>query len=494
MFPAQFSKWLWLIIPSCFALLVILFYPFRFILEFDSDEGINLIKSLLTLEGYDLYSQVWSDQPPILTYMLAGLIRVLGPNVTLVRLFILLLSCLLIAAVIVYLQQFWGTAHAVCGALLIMLLPNFTRLSVSVMIGLPSITIGMLSFVCLAFWHRQQRTPLLIGSGALLGISVMTKLQTVILAPIFGAGILISAFGQPNGVESFWKLVRPALTWTLAFICVVGAVFVLSIGPQGIEQLIGVHLHARDNATLQGWSGGLGILEPGGTWPIFLLAVVAAAFAFKTRSFTTLYLVAWIPGGLLLLNQLVPNWYHHQLLVTIPAAILAAIPVGEGIEVIRRGGVRSIVRGRMFLPAAAVVLGLAWFLINRLPDALGEYRLMLPNIVRQAAPPKPSEVMLAIISDYADQADWMITDRPMFAIRSGIPIPAEIAVISRKRFLTGSITQADILQAIESVDPEVVALTRFTMPEVYAYLSTDYRQLYVDGNDQLFVRRDIAGR
>lgn len=128
---------IWHLIPTAYFLLAILFYPFRFVLEFDSDEGNILILARQIANGFSQYSELWNDHPPLFPLILSNVLRALSMNVTIARLFVLILSCVLIWAVIQYLRFYWGSPHAIAGALLVIMLPYFTRLSVSVMIGLP---------------------------------------------------------------------------------------------------------------------------------------------------------------------------------------------------------------------------------------------------------------------------------------------------------------------------------------------------------------------
>ncbi|MEJ2263532.1 MAG: hypothetical protein P8X95_08800 [Anaerolineales bacterium] len=65
---------------------MLLFFPFRDKLQFDGDEGINLMKTVLVMRGYPLYDQIWSDQPPLLTYLLVAAFRVFGVEVNVGRL------------------------------------------------------------------------------------------------------------------------------------------------------------------------------------------------------------------------------------------------------------------------------------------------------------------------------------------------------------------------------------------------------------------------
>jgi hypothetical protein len=64
-----------LVLPVIVALLFFVFvfsyYPFREKLQFDSDEGLNLMRSMLVALGHPLYREVSSDQPPLLTHLLA---------------------------------------------------------------------------------------------------------------------------------------------------------------------------------------------------------------------------------------------------------------------------------------------------------------------------------------------------------------------------------------------------------------------------------------
>ena len=470
------SKYLCYLLPVAYFGLVILFYPFRFVSEFDPDEGLSLIMASQITEGFSLYSEVWTDHPPLLPLSLAAIFRISGNNVAIARLSILLLSCVLIWATMVYLRSFWGSLHAWIGGVLLILLPQYSRLSVSVMIGLPSIAFAMSSFVCLAFWHRRRVNLLLILSGLFLGISVMIKFQTGFLAPIFMMGVLIDVFRNRGEARSWMVLLKPVFIWLLVFSSFVMMVWMLFIGNEGVSQLFEFHLTARSSEDLLSWSGSIAqlVLE---SWPIFFLGIIGSALAIKARSFSASYLIMWILIGFVLLTQLKPLWYHHQLLLTVPACMLAAIALGEGFRALRRS------QGDQARPhwstSLAVLSGvfLAAYLYLRLPPAISEYRYDFPNIRPPTTPPTPRQEMLAIISDHADETSLMVTDRPMFAFRTGIAIPPELAVFSGKRFLTGNLTEAEVLRVIQSTNPEQVALTRFSMPEVEAYLAEDYDRI-----------------
>jgi hypothetical protein len=74
---------------------VFLFSTFRERFETDLDEGVEVMKGLLLARGYPMYTQIWSDQPPLLTYLLAGAFRIFGFEVDVGRILVLffLRSC-----------------------------------------------------------------------------------------------------------------------------------------------------------------------------------------------------------------------------------------------------------------------------------------------------------------------------------------------------------------------------------------------------------------
>ncbi|MFI5366582.1 MAG: glycosyltransferase family 39 protein, partial [Candidatus Binatia bacterium] len=123
---------------------VLVAVPFRRIFEFDTDEGINAIKALLVDRGYLLYSQIWDDQPPLLTYLLRWWCRVVGWETYNGRVLVLLFAGLLVFAVYDALRNTHGHPAAIAAVVLLPCTAYFTRLSVSLMVGLPAISFATL--------------------------------------------------------------------------------------------------------------------------------------------------------------------------------------------------------------------------------------------------------------------------------------------------------------------------------------------------------------
>src|SRR5687768_2761453 len=97
-----------IIIALIFLAFTFSYYPFREKLQFDSDEGLNLMRSMLVVLGHPLYSEVSSDQPPLFTQLLGLVLRVAGFEVNPARFLVLLFSTLLVWSAAQFLQLTWG--------------------------------------------------------------------------------------------------------------------------------------------------------------------------------------------------------------------------------------------------------------------------------------------------------------------------------------------------------------------------------------------------
>ena len=462
-----------LLLPLAFTVGMLLCFPFRYRFEFDFDEGINLIKAMMTLNGFELYSEVWSDQPPVFNAILTLWFRLLGMKVNAGRILVLGFSTLLLISAMRYLQKFWGIPHAIFGMIAIVTLPFYTTLSVSVMIGLPSIAFALLSFVGLAIWHQNKSVYLLIFSAVFLALSVMTKIWTVILAPIFLAGIFFEKAGLLNGKLNLRNSIRPLMIWFLGFILVISMIVLFVIRPFYVTQLVSTHLAAGETDIMQS----IGVRSSINSYlndsiALYLLSIFGVVIAIRSRAWHVLYLVGWVLAGYLLLFWIVPNWHHHQLLITIPAALLGSIAMGAAVvDFFQRIRVSRLWTPKV-LPSAAILLLSVFFVFQRLPPTLERFRFDLPNFGTFDPEDQADFEIVAIMRKYEDKTNHLFTDRPMYAFRSGIPVHPYLAVITEKRYVTGELSQKEILSILLETKPEQVILSRFDFPAVQEYLET----------------------
>ena len=465
----------WHAVPLIFIILMVLFFPFRYRFEFNPDEGINAIKAMMNIKGYQLYSEIWSDQPPIFTMLLTLFFRVFGLSIPAGRGLELLFSAAILWLGIQYLRQFWGNIHAVFGIITLILLPNYLVLSVSIMIGLPAIAFALLSFYALSLWHKYGENKWLILSAIAFGLSIMTKAFTAILGPIFLLGILLSGWKDYRQHRDWLKACMPSVAWLAIFSLTVGSILLIVVKPANVFQLIQVHLLAGDSVLFRAYADNRIVIYISRfkySIPMLILAFLGGIAALRTKTWTAMYLVAWVAIGSISLFINVPFWHHQQLLVTVPAAILAGIAIGDGLSKLqkilqlRERNVLGIAMG-IFVWALALT-----FMFYRLPSTVQQFDLKLPNLRAQPEEISEDEEILALMAEYAHLTNWVYTDRPMFAFRTQLSVPPHLAVLSKKRIAAGVLTEDQILEILEEYEPEQVLSGRLDLPVVQDYLAT----------------------
>jgi hypothetical protein len=72
-----------------------------------------------------------------------------------------------------------------------------------------------LAFV--ALWHHKRNNLWLALSGFVLALSVLIKLFTGLLVPVFLIGISAAAYFDSRDEGFSWKMLRPALIWSVCF-------------------------------------------------------------------------------------------------------------------------------------------------------------------------------------------------------------------------------------------------------------------------------------
>jgi hypothetical protein len=487
---------------------MILYYPFWERFDFDTDEGINLIKSLLVNYHFPLYSQIWNDQPPLFTHLLAITLRVFGSQVVAGRLLVLGFSALLLWSAYVFLKDTVGYyagsaaghAAAIVGTLLVVSLPFYNTLSVSVMVGLPSLALAMLSLLALSAWHRSRSSGnknavWLVLSAVTLALSVFTKAMIGYLAAIFIVGLLIDEYVAERGAQVRWKIVTPAVYWAVVFAgsCLLMGLFL--VGPRNLGQLVSPHLATESAVFLDEIPDKFTVAyQLKDARPYLWLGLLGAAIALLKKHWLAGYLLAWMVGGYILLSLHTPVWYHHQLMVSVPAALLAGWGAGEGVLALVRGIKDRTEKVALLILGIAAVALTATILFQRAPLVGAEFAHK-PFYARSYVDPWfPETPFLKKIANHASVTHWVVTDLPMFAFRTRLLVPPELAVFTEKRILAGELTEAEIITALRNYQPEQILLGRFELSQVEAYLDQSYDLLYSDKNKRLYLRADLKGR
>ena len=483
-----------LLLPIVLALIFLAFtfsyYPFREKLQYDADEGLNLMRSMLVTLGHPLYSEVSSDQPPLFNQILGLLFRVVGFEVNPARLLVLLFSTLLVWACTQFLQLTWGKIAAILFLPLAIMAPEYLRLSTSVMIGVPSIALAAVSMLFVTLWHQKRNSLWLVLSGSALALSVLIKLFTGFLAPVFLAGIIASAYFDRREESISWKMFQPAMIWSICFAGLAILLGLVLVGLQNVWSIVFPHLAAPVTESLEGDRYTINAHLQNAV-PLLLLGLLGAVLTVYKRNWLTLYPLAWAVLAYVLFSFYSPVFYHHQLLITIPAAMLAAVGVGEGIlALVHWRQSSNLIRFQTILGAAALI-GFVWVSAYYLP-VVDRETLDSPRISGFSLRTTPWRLrVISTMNEYIDRTHWIVTDTPMYAFRVHRPVPPNLATFSGKRLATGSLTEEDILTAMREYQPEQVLMARFTIPALETYLQENYTLVLTEEFFRLFIRNDL---
>jgi len=469
---------------AAFALVIVLFLPFRFRFEFDPDEGVELIKAFLYARGHALQTEIYSDQPPLFTALLAMLFKVLGSKVLVARLTVLAFSCLLLVTSALYLKFFHGQLHYLVAFLFVITLPGYPELSVSAMIGLPAISLAMVSLLALGLWERKRRPGWLVLSAVMLALSTLMKAFSLILVPVLALAILIATASRGPEVRFSVRSAWPAAAWLGIVVSVQLVLLLALVGPKGWDQLVGMQFAARTEV----FEAGKTERAFRQTFPMLGLSLVGGWRAVVRRSWSGMCLAGWFALGLVALFVNQPTWWHHLILATVPGAMLAGITVGDCHLHVQERGRSLLPLDRKGVLSLLGILIAAGYLAFRIPGHLDVYEAGLPNLVRGGQLSTQDYEVLATMAKMDSGGGLIVTDRPMFAFRSGREVPPPLAVFSDKRLTTGWLTEDQVIATIREYDPKLVLLARFELPKVWSFVQGRYRLGYAYYPFRLYVR------
>jgi len=407
--------------------------------QWDDDEGINVIKARLVEAGYRLYQDIWSDQPPLLTWILAVTFRHLGRQVVTGRLLILLFATGGLLGVTLIAKRVSAPTTALLATFLLAVAPQYFAYSRAIMVGLPAMTLAVLALTIA--WDTCAPWRLLIA-GAMFGASLLIK-------PITAYQIVVLA-----AVATLPHLRRHRVAWRPILrqwgrLAVGGGTVVLSvvavIGPDFVTQVVGTYAETKTaypfslTANLS-WAGHY----MGENAGLFALAVWGIIVWLRTRRAELGLMVLWLGLTLVALLTHTPLRTHQFLLLLFPAAILAAV----GIEDLRQTLLAGPTLNRV-LALVSALIALSWLVVALSTDA---------DLLVATNNDDDNWISIAIIRSAVAPDELVVTDAPMLAFRANRLVPSSLAVPSLRRLRTGGLTEEFVIAQTAAARPRAVVL------------------------------------
>jgi 4-amino-4-deoxy-L-arabinose transferase-like glycosyltransferase len=471
-------------IAALFALTLALACALAFLnrnVEFDRDEGFTLIKAWLFGRGSSLYSQIWSDQPPMMTILLMLVIKVFGNSLLACRCFVGLCAAVLVTSFYSLVRQTVSAGAALVAALLLFYSPDFVSLSGSVMIGLPAMTFAVLGAKFLADYGRSRQKRFFFFSLASFSLSLQVKFIPVIYLP----GLLVPLLlGPEDDLRPEGKDIKPALAWmTILFLATIAAI--LYFAGSDWRQLVGPHMGVQAfGETRPELSRPITLKILRSFLPLAPLLILSCLAWTRKRQTYWLIPFTWFACVMYFMLMHKPIRYHYGLNLAIPVAWMAVLALPQDLDI--KAALRACAKeGRgpwtQWAPPLAALVCIPLLVAARLP------RMMAPALLAPPSWAEPIEpqVMRLLAANRSGPKDRLFTDRAIYAFLARMPMPPSLAVISGKRLNSGYLPGDFFMRRISKVSPRHVILYRLPAerfsPAFPDFLTENYRLVYRSG-------------
>ena len=160
--------------------------PLSTAIKIGADEDYELSKATLCNHGYKLYTEIWNDQPPLVTFIIARLVQHAPHSVLAPRLLTVAFAMVLIVGTFVLIRAISGLIAASIATAMLIGSPGFLELSCSVMQEIPAFAPTVAALCLLVVGPRTKALLTEVLAGALLGFGLQMKLIGAAYLPIAG--------------------------------------------------------------------------------------------------------------------------------------------------------------------------------------------------------------------------------------------------------------------------------------------------------------------
>jgi hypothetical protein len=518
-----------------------LLLPLSTAVKIGADEDFELSKATLCAHGYKLYTQIWNDQPPLMTSILLGLIRHISPPILGPRLFSAGLALVLLSALFILVARLSGVLIAGLATTMLVASPGFIELSSSCMQEIPALAPIVAALCVLVVWPSAKWHLGEILAGVLFGFGLQLKLIGVVYLPL---AVLVIGLDKLRRSEPL-KHVAIASIVLLTTAAIVFAGLNFLTGTPLLLQL--QQSWAAHFSSAKSFEYGSAADRPF-DWSVLaknwdttvpaLLGVFALLLALRRHprqmSFThhlsrftpdaslLLLPLAWLALTLVVFTTHRPWWSYYYLHNSIPLSWCAALGFAALGRRLRtpdfgllsafgsrpsdfkplngaRSGVSPTTRcpsratpqalrltfhsARLTLFALFCLLSLSWMAA----------RVYLQETGIRASSRLDSCLLLKEISRFKPFTNFLFPYDPIYSFHSDIPVPPHLAMISLKRLWSGEMTTQRLASEVEAAMPGLVLLpNNATEAPFQALLNREYRLVYQDPNNLLYAHRTIS--
>jgi 4-amino-4-deoxy-L-arabinose transferase-like glycosyltransferase len=429
------------------------------------DEGVYWQTLHAMSAGHPLYAQTFYSQPPFFMLSVYPIFTLFGGTLWSARLGIALVSLLALPGAFLLGKALNGRIGALALLLLITIDPLYLTQSQTLQAEAPCVAFMLLAVGLAYFWweHPEGLTGTILA--ALTGITISLS----IWSKFFGfAGLIPICLLM---LARLWQIVRkvPPAKRAAALLPIVVGIVALALTSLVVllpffgafHQMIAsvVYFHTAASSAYQysqvnNFSVMRGLL----TSIMAVAAFYGMIVGLLRGDWRVLPLIAWLLGSIYLLNDQVPLFHHHLVILIPPMASLAVI--GSGGKVAPRA-FGAAVKNRALVAKIAGAIALVLVLVTAGLNIQGDQAHFLNSRLQSVnAQTRQNEQVATELQRLITPNEQVITDAQFIAGLANRNVPPSLVDTSLVRIQTGYLTTQQLIDAASS--PQVHAVLFFT--------------------------------
>jgi len=122
-------------------------------------------------------------------------------------------------------------------------------------------------------------------------------------------------------------------------------------------------------------------------------------------------------------------------------------------------------------------------------------RLYLQVRSMRTLPRIHSALVLRRIERYRPFSRFLYVEEPVYSFRADIPMPPKLAVGALKRYWSGDLTNARMVEELQRVRPGMLLLANDTRERPFQdWMQAEYRLVYEDARHRLYTLRSVISQ
>ena len=424
----------WALVALAFCIFTLLL-PLSSVLSLEGDEATEFAKAQLVAKGYRLYADIWNDQPPLHTMLLATAFSAFGPSLFTGRVIAAGFGLLAIVSIYLCARLLSGRVAGVVAALWLYTAPECLSLFHAAMLEPAAVSIGLVSLTLALIASLRMNFAVKALSGCALGLALQIKYTALMVG---FAGALVLAWPETVGGSSI------PLTQRLKGLGIwFGSCVIVFLVAGSLLPTVDFPTLLRSQTSSPPKEFGavrLPLRHLVANWEFWLIVGGSLLWALKRRTLKLLVPFVLLGTSLFVHALHRPWWYYYYLHLAVPLAWLWGVLFNGLAESTKSLRARQLVARTPLRRAGGIFAALAvcWIfsgMISRYLDSI----LRIRNALE-----RKDCATVQVLKRRTSQDDFVFTRDKRYTFAAGVPVPPTLCVLAAKRYWSGAISEDGI--------------------------------------------------